>query len=830
MRVVVLCFIAVGLTTRGAPAQPFPVDGVEPPAQSFSLQDDGASLEGNPAGLGFVSGFEVDLLHNGVPAAAGVSGHSEALLLAAGFGPLTLAFGEDWMSRNLAFGGTPVRYSYRRSSFAAGLRLGMLGLGAAFRDRTAPYGYSSWDFGALLRPARWISAGAAVLNADRASVSGYSPDGVPRQWVLSLGLRPGSDSLEAAADLRWQQCNSTALCGFDHRDLLFTVSSRLTQGLRLLGQFQFLRAGRPDEAKAVLVGIQLDLPHLGVTYAPRFEENADAQSEWRLRLSSERWRALRLPVSRAALIDLSKSLGREKPSPLGLFFGQTSRDPLAQTLAALHRLADDKSIKAVVLQTSGLAIGLGKAQELQEGIQELRAKGKKVIFYLESAEDLEYSLAASADRIYAAPQAVLLVNGFSSTALFAGAGLEKLGLKAEFFRVGAYKNAPDTFTRSSMSGEQFEVQNSLLDDIYGRYVKDVAKARHLDESKLKVLLDKGILKTSEAMEAGLLDGLLYPDQLEEEVGKLLGGKVALEKTAVEAEPVRRTRWGTPKKIVVVRVEGDILRGEGSRGPLGAAQIAGSDPIARRIRQAADDPEVAAIVVRIDSPGGDGNASDLIWRELVRARKEKKKPVIASMGDVAASGGYYVAAGADEIWAEPSTVTGSIGVFAGHFDAEELLGKLGLNLTTVKRGKSADLFSPGRDLNDTERKTLQAWVDGFYEMFLSRVSDSRGLSRDEVDAVGRGRVWTGAQALEHKLVDHLGGLDDALWAAKKWAALDGEVEIDDAVETTVELGDFASAGILSALPAGLGPRALRALQLLGEPGTLRAALPYDLEIR
>ena len=830
MRVAVLCFIAVGLVSRSGWAQPFPVDGVEPPAQSFSLQDDGASLEGNPGGLGFVSGFEADLLHNGVPASGGLSGHSEALLLSAGLGPVAFAFGEDWMSRTLAFAGTPVHLGYRRTSLGVGVRLGMLGLGAVWRDRTAPYGYSSWDFGALLRPARWISAGAAVLGADHSAVLGYSPDGVPRQWVLSLGLRPGSDALEAAADLRWEQCNSGAVCGLDHRDLLFTVSSRLTQGIRLVGQVQFLRTNRTSEARAALVGLQLDLAHLGVTYAPRFEENASPQSEWRLRLSSERWPAIQLPVARGALIDLDKSLAREKPSLPGLIFGHTARDPLAQTVAALHRLADDKGIKAVVLRTSGLSIGLGKAQELQESIQELRAKGKKVLFYLESAEDLEYSLASAADRIYAAPQAVLLVNGFSSTALFAGAGLEKLGLKAEFFRVGAYKNAPDTFTRSSMSGEQFEVQNSLLDDMYGRYLKDVAKARHLDESKLKVLLDKGILKTSEAMEAGLLDGLIYPDQLEEEAGKLVGGKVALEKTAVEAEPARRTRWGTPRKIAVVRVEGDILRGEGSRGPLGAVQIAGSDPIARRIRRAADDPEVAAIVVRIDSPGGDGNASDLIWRELVRARKEKKKPVIASMGDVAASGGYYVAAGADEIWAEPSTVTGSIGVFVGHFDAEELFGKLGLNMTTVKRGQSADLFSLARDLNDTERKTLQSWVDGFYEMFLSRVSDSRGLSRDEVDAVARGRVWTGAQALERKLVDHLGGLDDAIWAAKKWAALDGEVEVDDAVETSVEVSDFASVGVLSALPGGLGPRALRALQLLGEPGTLRAALPYDLEVR
>ena len=826
MRLPARCFIAVAVVSFAARAQQ--AASAEPPAQSFALDDDGTALAGNPGGLGFVKGLELDFLHDGYYA----NGHgaADALYSVAAAGPLALALGWDWIHRtpcdpaSCFVDNVPTAF-VRRTSFGGALRLGELGIGAVYRSfgGDALRGVGAWDLGLLARPTSWLSLGAAALDADR-------PSGLARRWRLSVGLRPSIFDSEAALDLRWIECtNGPILCGPEHADLLLTARTQVARGTHLVAQFGMIDRG--NSAITALFGLQLDLPNLGVAYAPRFGGTyADAQDLFRVRLSSESWPAARLPRARAALIDLGKSLEREKPSPLALVFGQTVRDPLAQTISALHRLAGDTQIQAVVLRCGGLPISLGKAQELQEAIQELRAKGKKVIFYLESAEDLEYSVASTADRIFAAPQAVLLVNGFSSTALFAGAGLEKVGLKAEFFRVGAYKNAPDTFTRSSMSAEQFEVQSSLLDDIYGRYVKGVAQARHLDESKLRVLLDKGILTTSEAMEAGLLDGLLYPDQLEEEAGKLLGRKVALEKTAIEAEPLRETRWGRPKKIAVVRVEGDILRGEGSRGPFGAVQIAGSDPIARRIRRAADDPEVAAIVVRIDSPGGDGNASDLIWRELVRARKEKKKPVIASMGDVAASGGYYVAAGADEIWAEPSTVTGSIGVFVGHFDAEELFGKLGLNMTTVKRGKSADLFSPARDLNDTERKTLQSWVDSFYEQFLGRVSESRGLSRDEVDKVARGRVWTGAQALSRKLVDHLGGLDDALRAAKKRAGLEGDVEIDDQIETTVDVGDFASVGILSALPAGVGPRAIRALQLLGEPGTMRAALPFDLEIR
>jgi protease IV len=368
--------------------------------------------------------------------------------------------------------------------------------------------------------------------------------------------------------------------------------------------------------------------------------------------------------------------------------------------------------------------------------------------------------------------------------------------------------------------------------VFGRYVKRISDARHLDESKVKSLLDEGILKPGEAVQAGLIDGLVYPDQLEEEAGKLLGQKVTLRKVGTGVPAQRDLRWGGRPRVAVVRVVGNIARGEGGRDPFGTVRVAGSDSIARRIREVADDPRVAAIVVRIDSPGGDGTASDLIWRELIRARKEKRKPVIASMGDVAASGGYYVAAGADVIFAEPSTITGSIGVFIGHFDAAELLGKLGLKLETLKRGESADLFTPNRVLTERERATLTAWVRAFYDDFVSRVAEARGLSRDEVDRVAQGRVWTGAQALDRKLVDALGGLEDALAEAKRRAGLDPdeEVDLDDEESVDLELTDFAGASALDLAPMGMGPRAVRALRLLGEPGTLRAVLPFDLEVQ
>lgn len=806
----------VALVVMAAPAvlaQVERLEGAQAPAQSFALQDDGVSLTGNPGGLAFASGLELDFLHNGF-SRPGIEGHTEALLVSAGAGPLTLGFSEEWLHRN--------DLSRRRTSWAGALRLGVLGVGTVYRTRQGSY--SSWDVGALLRPASWFSLGAAALALDEPANGAAT---VPRRWALALGLRPSGSRIELAADLRWNQCTAgVTYCGTDHYDIFFTADATLVRGLHLIGQFGQFQTGYPYSQRFGLIGLAVDLAHLGVTWGPHFEESQPTQADWRIRLSSERWPSLRLPFGRAALINLKKALERPKPGVWSLLFGGSAPDPLQQTLAAFRRLARDPTVKAVVLRSGGLPFGMGKAEELRAGIEDLRAAGKKVLFYLESGGDLEYSVASAADRIYSAPQAVLLVNGFAATALFAAAGLEKLGVKAEFFRVGAYKDAPDLFTRSGMSREQREVENSLLDDVYGRYLKRISEQRHLDEGKLKGLLDKGILSPPEAQAAGLVDGLLYPDQLEEEVGKVLGRNVAMESTSVEPPDEREPRWGPRPKVAVIRVEGEIALGEGGRDPFGAVKVAGSDSISRRIHAAADDPRVLAIVVRIDSPGGDGNASDLIWRELVRARKEKKKPVIASMGDVAASGGYLVAAGADEILAEPSSITGSIGVFVPHFDASDLFAKLGLHFVTVKRGASADLFNPDRGLTDAERRTLQTWVEGFYDEFLDRVAVGRKMSKPEVDAVGRGRVWTGAQALGLRLIDRIGSLDDAIDEARlRSGAYDVEIEDQSAVQ--VELGDVA--GVSTRLPPGLGTRALRALHLLGEPGTLRAVLPCDLEM-
>jgi protease IV len=838
MKPVRLAALALACALPAAAQQRSSTSGMPTPASSFALTDDATAMNVNPAALAFAKGLLVEYANqrsfgSGLPGANG-------LFLSLGGGPATIAGSLEWLSSGAAC--TPATPCVRRSSIGGALQFGSVSIGTAHHSFATGQGFApegAWDLGILVRPYRFLSLGYTVQDLNEPSIGPFAGSGlaaiapvsVPRRHDAAVGVRPFGERLTLAVDALFHGCTSalpvpgllisTASCGIGHPDWAFTGIGQLVNGLHLLAQLGVADSG----TASFQFGVRLDFAHLGITTAPGFVGGNTGSEQTVVRLSSEAWPGVRIPIGHAAMLDLDRALRRPGFEPLEALFGGTHRDPLALTLEELQRLSQESDVKAVVLRSGGLPLGNGRADELRSGIEGLRSAGKKVLFYLESGGDLDYSVAAAADRVFAAPQAVLTVNGFSATALFAAAGLDKLGVRAEFVRVGAYKNAPDIFTRSDMSKEQREVTDALLDDLYGRYVRQVAQGRHLDEAKFRQVLDRGLLDPADALREGLVDALVYPDQLDEEVGKLLGGNVPIRRVSIEPPHVKDVRWGTRPRIAVVRVEGDIARGAGGSGPFGTVDIAGSDTITRRIRGLADDPDVKAIVVRIDSPGGDGTASDLIWRELVRARVEKHKPVVASMGDVAASGGYYVAVASDEIWAEPSTVTGSIGVFVGKFDLHELYGGLGLNLVTDKRGKSADLFSTARPLSDDERAMLQRWVESFYWQFVDRVAQGRKLTRDQVDAIARGRVWSGAQAQQRGLVDKMGGFDDAVRAAAARAQV-SDYDVDDPGRSSFA---FNPVRFLPEQIRGVSERTLRAASLVGEPGELRAALPFDLEV-
>src|SRR5205085_6594716 len=286
---------------------------------------------------------ELDFLHNGFTQ-PGTDGHTEALLATGGWGPAALGFGVDWLHRSGA-----ISLSSRRTSYGAALRLGTLGIGAVYRTRTSSY--DSWVFGALLRPTSWLSLGAAALAADEPQSGGVT---APRRWAFALGIRPTGGRFELAADLRWSQCTAGAgSCGIDRKDIFFTGTARLADGVRAIGQAGFLQTGYIVTQHFGLIGLQLDLANLGVSGGPRFASDLATQSDWRIRVSTEKWQSISLPFGRAALIDLKKALARPRPGAWSLLFGTTARDPLSQTLQTLRRLAADGAVKAVVVKSAG---------------------------------------------------------------------------------------------------------------------------------------------------------------------------------------------------------------------------------------------------------------------------------------------------------------------------------------------------------------------------------------------------------------------------------------------------------------------------------------------
>jgi protease-4 len=372
-----------------------------------------------------------------------------------------------------------------------------------------------------------------------------------------------------------------------------------------------------------------------------------------------------------------------------------------------------------------------------------------------------------------------------------------------------------------------------LDDIYSELVADIAESRDMSRSELESIIDKGPFNSSQAESLGLIDGRVYPGELQERLPASLGGSWrALPSDSYLEAPSFQERFCVPPAIVIIPVSGGIIRGE-SRSSLFGSKNAGSSTISAAIRQCARDRNVKAIVMRLDTPGGDALASDLIWGELVRAREAK--PVVVSMSDICASGGYYIASASDRIFLEPTTITGSIGVYAGKVDLSGFNDKLGISTETVKRGKHAGMFSFNSPFSQEERQLLHDQVTYLYRNFVSIVSDNRNLSFDSVDTIARGRVWSGTQALNLGLADEQGSLLDAVAAAAQMARLDeGEYTVTEYVlqEGFPRLPELVSMSLSSLLGdwrvLGVLPEAASISE--DGSGTPQYRLPYDLKIK
>ena len=436
----------------------------------------------------------------------------------------------------------------------------------------------------------------------------------------------------------------------------------------------------------------------------------------------------------------------------------------------LRKAKTDDRVDAILLRINLLACDWAKVTELRDLILDVRKAGKKTYAYIDEAPDFdkEYYLATACDRIILHPIGWLGINGIGGYVPFFKNALDKLGVRAEFEHVEEYKTAYNQFTEKGFTPAHREMMESIYQDLFSRYVKAVATARKKNEEEVRSLIDKAFFQGEEALKAGLVDDLLYEDQLQNllQSGERKLGRISSD--AYARVPPVSAGIGIGRRVALIYGIGPILSGES------LPQSMGGSTVARWIRQARQDKSIVAIVFRVDSPGGSSVASDVIWREVFLAKKEK--PFVVSMSDVAGSGGYWISMAAHKIVAQPQTLTGSIGVLAGKFDLSALYEKLGLTSEKIAYGKEADIFSTFRPFSPEEKKIMKDEILWTYDKFLTKVAEGRNMTKNEVNAVGRGRVWTGAQAKDLKLVDELGGLTKAVELAKGLAGIAREEEV------------------------------------------------------
>jgi len=498
---------------------------------------------------------------------------------------------------------------------------------------------------------------------------------------------------------------------------------------------------------------------------------------------------------------------------------------VAEVVSLLDAAARQPRIAGLRLDIGRLDAGMARVQEIRRALGAFRATGKVVWVNLESGGLREYMVACAADHVTIPPAANLDLVGLRGEVTYLGGLASALGIHADFEAVGDYKSFAERFVRTGASRAARDNAESLIDDVWGQLIGAMAHGRGLDEQRAEELLGRGPYGADEAVELGLVDDLAYPDEVHRKLREVIGKHRTVKASSfwLRTKRLQRFRWRANRSplVAVVHATGQVLASSPQGAQSNAITVRGMSRMLNAVRK---DPAIEAVVLRIDSPGGSAEASDRIWREL--RRLEGTKPVVASMGDVAASGGYYIAVGATQVLAQPGTLTGSIGVGAGKLNLGGLYDMLGIEREVISVGEHSGFYASDRDFGDAERRRLRERMADFYRIFVARIAECRDSDPGEIEPHAQGRVWTGRQALQRGLVDGLGGYRDAVALASTLA------------------GHETPLTAVSVLPPGpplWSPlrwlTALRSQLDVGLPdwpgfgvGELVARLPFDLRIR
>jgi protease IV len=759
--------IAAVIAAAGAPAAfaqadrhyaEEPTAGINLPAAPLAGEADARGVATNPAGLAFAEAGElilaVDLVDEEEAAAAGPGiGGWATLWRGIGVGVEALRPPRTQLAPDP---GTPTRFSL---AYATPIRRD-LAIGLAWRhfvDEGITDGLDTFDAGIAWRGGNYLAVGATARDLFAPKVAGAE---VARRYELEISARPlGTDRLDVGLGGRVAESDGDV-------DGWIRASARVARGITFHAAVESRELSILDTTGAgtvesdgrdtrVTLGFELSFGKAGVAVygAARRDEDGDTRPLGGTLVA--RWSSRGGPASilghpdRIERIELSGSL--------------SSRE-VVEAVMRLRAVVRDPGAKAVVVTLDSVSGGWASLEEVRNELLKVRAAKKKVFAYMVSGTGRDYYVATAADKIYVDPAGGIRLVGMAGSLLYYKGAFDMVGVDPQFEKIAEYKSAPESFTRTGPSDAAARMRNELYDSLWEHFVTAIATGRHLEESAVRDLIDNGPYTAGDlAKDKRLVDAVANPERVAELVAQELGGLPAVMGAAVE----RPDRWKLPA-IAVIYAEGDIIDGKSATIPFINRRLVGAETMAAAIAGARADPDVDAIILRIDSPGGSAVGSELMAREVFKTRGVK--PIVCSLGDVAASGGYFLAAGCDLIYAEPMSITGSIGIFYGKFDVSGLMDRLGVTSDTYKRGKRADMESMYRPYTDEERAVLLEKLEYLYGRFVGAVAEGRGMNKTAVDNVGRGHVWSGEQAGPIGLVDRMGGMGDALDEVKRQLGL------------------------------------------------------------
>ena len=693
------------------------------PASSVAVSDDALATFFNPAGLG--AGRALNLYYLRTYQSESQPGDDAFFIAAPGAG------------FSMEFATTADDIDFTRYSLSTGRHLGSaLYWGTSYSwinsDAKGYDTFRSLSLGLMYRR-RYFSIGAITRNLNRPKLLGEK---LGRAYDIGVALRPGTWRATFSLDMQKTQ-------GIEGVDFQYALELRPIREVMLRGTLN------SDRSFDIRFGINIG--NWGVGTDNRFDTDSAQTGVGYFQFSSApKTRAI---PRRRKVLDLSMG-------------------SLERTLRIAKR---DKDVAGVLIRINGSGYGMGQLQEMRDAVIEFKESGRVVISYLSSCSTGDYIVASACDAILMHPSAEVRLIGLRAERSFYKGALDMLGIRADIEQIGKYKSAAETFTRRDMSEAHREVQNVILDELYEQLVTAIVKNRGWTPETVKNLIDGGPYTARGARNAELVDRLVYEDELPNVVATLTDSATELVTLGEYANSgLYVYKWRVPRsKIAIIEAEGLMMTGDSFTDVLMGTQVMGSDTIARAIRTVREDEAIKAVVLRIDSGGGLVVAADILWRELVLLAEVK--PLVVSMADVAASGGYYIAAPADVIVAEPGTITGSIGVIGGKYSLKGFYETFGIRKEILKRGKHADFYTDYGDYPPAEQEIVRRQIAEIYDDFITKVAIGRpGLTKEEVDNLGRGRIWTGEQAKENGLVDELGGLSRALEIAQEKAGLEKQV--------------------------------------------------------